>query len=218
MAYVSDAIPEASRETLWSEAIDAFVEEASAGDRVAREQYFDMFVLRRFRHSLLCHDDRRPTAQVDRDAVQTLRVRADDVSAAPEALRPLLADLARSVPFAELQERSGLPAGELAEALVAAFDVGAVAFHAVPSPASGTAGERPRASALARSQARPATVVTTLLNQLVRITDEPTALLLRLLDGTRDRAAILEAFPGPLDPASLDAALAKFAELGLLHE
>ena len=43
--------------------------------------------------------------------------------------------------------------------------------------------------------------MTTLLNQLVRITDEPTAQLLRLLDGTRDRAAILEAFPGPLDRA-----------------
>ena len=52
----------------------------------------------------------------------------------------------------------------------------------------------------------------------MRITDEPTGALLRLLDGTRDRAAILEAFPGPLSRPSLDAALAKFAELGLLHE
>ena len=218
MAYVGDAIPEASRETLWSEALEAFVEEGSGGDRIAREQYFDMFVLRRFRHSLLCHADRQPTAEVDRAAVQTLRVRGDDLSAAPDALRPLLEQVPVSVPFPELQERSGLPAGELAEALVAAFDVGAVAFHAIPSPASDTAGERPRASALARSQARPGTVVTTLLNQLVRVTDEPTAQLLRLLDGTRDRAAILEAFPGPLDPAALEGALGKFGELGLLHE
>jgi hypothetical protein len=60
-------------------------------------------------------------------------------------------------------------------------------------------------------------VVTTLRNQVVRITDEPTGALLRLLDGTRDRGAILEAFPGALDAPSLDAALAKFAELGLLH-
>jgi hypothetical protein len=59
--------------------------------------------------------------------------------------------------------------------------------------------------------------VTTLLNEMVRIIDEPTRALLTLLDGTRDRAAILEAFPGPLDAPSLDTALAKFAELGLLH-
>ena len=58
--------------------------------------------------------------------------------------------------------------------------------------------------------------MTTLNNQVVRITDEPTGALLRLLDGTRDREAILEGFPGALDAPSLDGALAKFAELGLL--
>ncbi len=217
MAYVADAIAESSREPRWSEAVEAFVDEAAGDDRVAREQYFDVMVLRRFRHSLLCHADRRPTPRVDRAAVQTLLVAADDPSAASEALRPVLPDAAHPIPFARLQERTGLPAGELAEALVQAFDAGAIAFHAVPPPASPTAGERPRASALARSQAGPGAVVTTLLSQVLRITDEPTAALLRLLDGTRDRAAILEAFPGPLDPPSLEAALVKFAELGLLH-
>ena len=103
------------------------------------------------------------------------------------------------MPFATLRERLGVPADELAEALVQGFDAGAIAFHVVPSPAAAVAGSHPRASGLARSQARPGAVVTTLRNQVVRITDEPTGALLRLLDGTRDRAAILEAFPGALD-------------------
>ena len=218
MAYVGEAIPASNRKPQWSDAVDAFVGEAAGDDRVAREQYFDMLVLRRFRHSLLCHADRRPAPRVDPAAVQTLLVAADDLSAAPEALRPLLAEAGHPVPFARLQERAGLPAGELAEALVQAFDAGAVAFHAVPPPAAATAGSHPRASALARSQAGPGVLVTTLLNQVVRVTDEPTGALLRLLDGTRDRTAILEAFPGALDAPSLDDALGKFAELGLLFD
>ena len=50
----------------------------------------------------------------------------------------------------------------------------------------------------------------------MRINDEPTAALLGLLDGTRDRAAIRDEFPGELTEESLEAALAKLAELGLL--
>ncbi|MEO8690345.1 MAG: methyltransferase regulatory domain-containing protein [Solirubrobacteraceae bacterium] len=214
MAYVGDASPESSREPPWSPAVSAFVDEAAAGDRVAREQYFDLLVMRRFRSSLVCHVDREPAPRVDRAAVQRLLV-ALDGDAAPEEIRDALLD--GPIPFGTLRERLGVGADGLAEALVHGFDAGAIAFSVVPSPASPVAGDRPRASGLARSQAQPGAVVTTLRNQVVRITDEPTAALLQLLDGTRDRAAILEAFPGALDAPSLDAALAKFAELGLLH-
>jgi SAM-dependent methyltransferase len=202
MAYVGDVIPESSRRPPWSEGVDAFVDDAAGEDRIAREQYFDLLVLRRFRHSLLCRDSLRPSAQVDRGAVQRMLVEED--GSAP-------------VPFETLRERRGAAdADELAEALVAAFDAGRVAFHAVPSPAARVAGERPLASALARSQARPGAIVTTLENHVVRINDEPTAALLGLLDGTRDRAASRADFPGELTEDSLEAALAKLAELGLL--
>jgi hypothetical protein len=201
MAYVGDAIPEASRRPPWSEGVDAFVDDAAGEDRIAREQYFDLLVLRRFRHSLLCRDEQRPSREVDRAAVQRMLVEED--GDAP-------------VPFETLRERRDADAAELAETLVGAFDAGQVAFHAVPSPAARVAGERPLASALARSQARPGAIVTTLENHVVRINDEPTAALLGLLDGTRDRAAIRGAFPGELTEASLEAALAKLAELGLL--
>ena len=61
-------------------------------------------------------------------------------------------------------------------------------------------------------------MITTLLNQVVQLTDEPTVALLQLLDGTRDRAAIRDAFPGELDEPSLEGALGTFADVGLLHE
>jgi SAM-dependent methyltransferase len=201
LAYVGDAIPASSRRPPWTEGVDAFVDDAAGEDRIAREQYFDLLVLRRFRHSLLCRDEQRPAREVDRAAVQRMLVGED--GEAP-------------VPFETLRERRGADAGELAEALVGGFDAGKVAFHAVPSPAARIAGERPVASALARSQAGPGAIVTTLENHVVRINDEPTAALLGLLDGTRDRTAIREEFPGELTEESLEAALAKLAELGLL--
>jgi hypothetical protein len=201
LAYVGDASPEASREPPWSDAVSAFVDEAAGEDRIAREQYFDLLVLRRFRHSLLCRDERRPSREVDRAAVQRMLVAEN--GEAP-------------VPFETLRERRSADAGELAETLVSGFDEGNVSFRAVPSPAARVAGERPVASALARSQARPGAIVTTLENHVVRLNDEPTAALLGLLDGTRDRTAIRDAFPGELTEESLEAALAKLAELGLL--
>jgi SAM-dependent methyltransferase len=201
LAYVGDAIPASSRRPPWTEGVDAFVDDAAGEDRIAREQYFDLLVLRRFRHSLLCRDEQRPAREVDRAAVQRMLVEENGEP---------------PVPFETLRERRGADGGELAEALVAAFDAGQVTFHAVPSPAARVAGERPLASALARSQARPGAIVTTLENHVVRINDEPTAALLGLLDGTRDRAAIRDAFPGELTEESLEAALAKLAELGLL--
>jgi SAM-dependent methyltransferase len=220
LAYVGDAIPGASREAPWTDAVEAFVAEGAGDDRIAREQYFDLFVLRRFRHSLLCREGHAPSVRVDPAAVPRLLVTPDgDTAGLGEPLRAALegAGPLRPLAFAELLSRTGSSEEELASQLVDAFDGGDVEFHAVPPPAAAEPGERPRASALARSQAKPGAVVTTLLNQIVRVTDEPTSVLLRLLDGTRDRDAIREAFPGPLDRPSLDAALNGFAELGLLH-
>lgn len=221
LAYVGDAIPGASREAPWSDAVEAFVAAGAGDDRIAREQYFDLFVLRRFRHSLVCHEAQAPTPRVEPAAVQRLLVspygEADELSAPLRAALDGAGPL-RPIAFDELRERTGAPEEELAAQLIAGFDVGNIEFHAVPPPAATTPGERPRASALARSQAHPGALVTTLLSQLVRVSDEPTGALLRLLDGTRDRDAIQADFPGPLDRPSLDTALRAFAEFGLLHE
>jgi hypothetical protein len=128
----------------------------------------------------------------------------------------LVAVATAPVPFAELAERLAVPPHPLAEALIDGFDRDAVAFHAVAPAGAGSAGPCPQVSSLARSQAAAGALVTTLRNQVVRLTDEPTARLLRLLDGRHDRAAILRDFAGPLTGEALEAALAEFARLGLL--
>jgi hypothetical protein len=95
-----------------------------------------------------------------------------------------------------------------------------VAFHAVPPPGVLQPGPYPRASSLVRSQARPGALLTALTNHVVRINDEPTARLLSLLDGTRDREAIRREFEaadlGPLSAEALDDALSHFARAMLL--
>jgi SAM-dependent methyltransferase len=222
LEYVADAMPEANREPPWSDAVGAFVEEACGGDRVAREQYFDLLVLRRFRHSVLCRGGRAPTAGIDRAAVQDLLVVAvgegDGTQPSPLLAQALaeLADAPAPVPFAALRETLGADPDALAGALADGFNSDRVAFHAFPPPGVATVGPRPRATALVLSQVAPGARLTTLANQVVRVNDEPTARLLSLLDGSRDRAAILADFPGSLTPEALDDALWHFARLGLL--
>jgi SAM-dependent methyltransferase len=221
--YVADALPEASRQPPWSDAVEAFVAEASGGDRVAREQYFDFLVVRRFRHSVLCHPGREPAGAIDGAALPGLLVEAagaGDGSEPAPLLAAALAAAARPVAFAELRAALDADDDALADALLEGFHADRVAFHAVPPPGAAEPGPRPTASPLARSQARPGALLTALTNQIVRINDEPTAALVRLLDGTRDRAAIVRDFTaagfGPMTDEALEDALRALARARLL--
>jgi hypothetical protein len=227
LEYVADAIPEASRMPPWTDAVEEFVAEASGGDRVAREQYFDFLVVRRFRHSIVCHAGRPVAGGIDVASVPRLLVEAhgqgDGGEPAPllSAALSELSSAVRPVPFAALRESLDAPSdAALAEALVAGFHADRIAFHAVPPPGVLEPGPHPRASSLVRSQARPGALLTALTNHVVRINDEPTARLLSLLDGTRDREAIRRDFEaaelGPLTPEALDDALSHFGRAMLL--
>lgn len=86
---------------------------------------------------------------------------------------------------------------ELASVLLAAFVERAVELHTIEPPYATIAGERPVASPLARLQAERGDLVTNLRHDLVRLDDEARAML-RLFDGSRDRAALAEAAQGRL--------------------
>ena len=134
-------------------------------------------------------------------------------------------------------EEADAPA--LTEFLLEAFSWGVVDLHPTAAPLTLEVSERPVASPLARLQAGRQQVVTNLLHGPIKLHGPLAAKLVTLLDGTRDRAAILKALSPlierrevvlqqagqPVDNLStarrilaeeLPAQLARLARLGLL--
>ena len=85
-------------------------------------------------------------------------------------------------------------AQQLAELILKAYGVGLVEFHLHLPRLAIVPGERPLASPLARLQAQQGAITTTLLGNNVRIDDFLGRQFLILLDGTRDRAALMKDF------------------------
>ncbi|HEX3623896.1 MAG TPA: class I SAM-dependent methyltransferase [Verrucomicrobiae bacterium] len=113
----------------------------------------------------------------------------------------------RRVPFGELLEKARERAGrnetssqptldsdrrELADFLLRCHAVGFVDLHSYPSTFVAKVSERPMASPLVLWQIRRGPTVSSLRHQAIKIQDTLGVELLRLLDGTRDRAALLE--------------------------
>lgn len=164
----------------------------SGGDRIAREQYLDIFLSRGFRESVLCRAGRDVSTDVDPSAIEELswRIGAAEVDGDdPQALRDATELLARrrpqAVPFPELADSCGITA----EQVLAALRGGTLRAHA-ELPAAAPPGEKPHASAVARQTARAGIRVTTLYNGIVFIEDPRGRALLELMDGTRDLAAL----------------------------
>lgn len=104
----------------------------------------------------------------------------------------------------------------LARFLHASYAAGVIDLHSVPSPFVLEPAALPVASPLARLQLQAGAEVTTLRHTRV-VLDEQGAALLPLLDGSRDRRALMDAL-GIADPDELDARLRHLGRLGLLLE
>ena len=198
-----------------------------------REQYLDFFKGRMFRQTLLGHAGataREPGPEVVRGMLASTPARpVDEKDGRVEFRGPRGATLTTDHEqvkraFVRLGEAwpAALPVAELgddpavAETLQRAYAANLVRLH-VWAPRLATApGERPVASALARLQAAEGTRVTTLLHATVEVPDELGRRLIRLLDGTRDRAALLAELGRPAD--ELERSLEGLARTGLLEE
>jgi methyltransferase-like protein len=150
------------------------------------------------------------------------------------ALDRLRDDWPRSVAFGELAahargrapDASGREETDAARLLggtmLQAYAANLVQLHVHQPRFASAPGERPRASALARLQARTGDAVTTLLHTTIRIDDGAGRRLLTLLDGTRDRAALVAAMSPEASSSRdltsrLDAKVADLARLALLE-
>jgi SAM-dependent methyltransferase len=207
-------------------------EELRACDELEREQYLDFFKGRMFRQTLLCHaaaerlqagpaavrgmlaaTPARPAGEVGPGRVEFRGPRGatltTDHAGVKRALVRIGAAWPAAVPVAELD------GDVVCETLLRAYAANLVHLH-VWEPEMATApSERPVASALARVQAARGTRVTTLRHAGVDVPDELGRRLIGLLDGTRDRAALLRELRRPAD--ELERSLEGLARLALLE-
>jgi cyclopropane fatty-acyl-phospholipid synthase-like methyltransferase len=150
------------------------------------------------------------------------------------ALDALSSSWPAALEFPELLERSlgaiDVPA-ELAPArlraiLLEAYIARVVQLRSTPPPVSDHPAERPLASPLARAQcAAGLPAVSSLLHANARLEGELEPRLMAMLDGTRDKEALVDALLGvgesngpPPASAQVEEALARLASLGLLQK
>ena len=214
-------------------------------DPLRREQYLDFLKERMFRQTLLVHDaidlDRTPQPQrlADLAVSAPLRWGTGEDSARvtftgaagahlttdhPLVIRILQAigDAWPAAPWIAGLARSEQELPAICDALLRCFAANLVRLHVQPPALSTVAPERPRVSPLARLEAEQGEMLTTTRHTKIRLDDELGARLIALLDGTRDRAALLAALAPAAAmsadelAAGLETSLERLARAGLL--
>jgi len=214
-------------------------------DRLAREQYLDYMRLRRFRQSLLTRAKSSSnfnliTTKVGdmqiaaastlmlsmNEAVQRGQTRDSVLQGGGPAVNAMLLWLADRFPgtvgMADVVRWRAANAPDdrrSAEALLTeAYVGGVVDLFSQPAALVTTVSARPRASRIARLQAKSRSRIVNLRHESVNLADPSARRLLTLLDGTHDRAALRNEIgaASDSDAASLDAMLQFFAKVSLL--
>jgi methyltransferase-like protein len=206
----------------YPEPVTSALEHFAGTDVVVKEQYLDFIKGRRFRQTLLCRDEVVLDRRVGPERITELFVSSParagsrspdlregvpelfrgprgsaletDCAAAKIALCRLSEIWPQALRFPELPP--GSDTGRLAEVLLQGYRVGLLELHTLPPQFATAAGERPVASPLARLQVQDGPVVTTLRHTLVELDDAIDRRVLQLLDGTRNREALIEEVRG----------------------
>jgi len=180
--------------------VDEQLDAIAGGDRIAWEQYGDVLAGRQFRQTLLCRADAPLDDAIDPSRLVRLWFAASDEaeldgngSAGPGAVALLVARRPQSLSCTELRQLLGTDdVDALCRELWHGVRAGKLRLSAAPARAARAAGERPEASALARWQAARGPELTSLRHDAVRLDDPFGRMLVRLCDGGRDRAALVD--------------------------
>lgn len=252
LQYLSDAVLPPPPDPSYNSEIQSALESAACGDDVRKEQLLDFARMRLYRETLLCRADRvvkrgfaaeyfrrlffASHATAARGETPGSRVFALPGGMRMESNHPsvtaLLTTLGSVWPCAlGFDELEALIAesGFVLEAGGAAFLIRLaiakmIELHAWKAPVAQILTERPKASAICRQEARAQQFATSLQHEAVNLEDPKVRALLRLLDGTRDRNALLAAmkaeFPGESGEeleVGLDRSLKLFHATGVLE-
>ena len=212
------------------------------GSVTEREQYLDFIKARRFRQTLLCHQgvalhrDAGP-AGMDRflftaparnlEGGQIEGLHGVRITAVHDAVRRVTGALGDAYPlplaFEELLPYAGDDRDALSEILFGLMIGGFADIHVYDFPCEETVTPKPRASRLARHQARLSAHVTNACHHVIEL-DDMARRMVCLLDGSRDHEQVAQSLaevPGapPLEDVRrhLPGSLQWMAKMGLLE-
>jgi methyltransferase-like protein/2-polyprenyl-3-methyl-5-hydroxy-6-metoxy-1,4-benzoquinol methylase len=221
LQYLSEAVMPPPSDPCYRPEIRLAIEEAAGDDILRYEQMLDFVRLRMYRETLLCRAECVVERDFSMENLRRLQFASSVTSAAGEGagaraftlpggikmesihtgvislLEALEAAWPRTLRFDEIEphlEENGIKlegagATFLVRLVVAKF----IEFHTWRPALAGAVSERPRASASGRQEARSKTFATTLLHGKISLDDAVLRIFLNLLDGTRDRKALLDA-------------------------
>jgi methyltransferase-like protein len=193
--------------------------ESAAGDIIAEEQLLDFMRMRRYRETLLCRTESPVRRDFPAEQFRRLHFASQTVPTHGEALGAkiftlpggikmetahhgtiaLMEQLAAAWPcalsFDEIEPALAALGhdNERATLLMRLAVAKMIELHAWKAPVAREISARPRASACSRHDASTREYVTTLFHSTVRLEDPVVRGFLKLLDGTRDHAALLDA-------------------------
>jgi len=222
-------------------------------DRLEVEQLLDLAQVRRFRQSLLSRADSATGFAIAPERIAPMRIGAsvsllrkaaegkplvdpgepgapagDEAKTLQSLFEWMIAIAPETLPVSEIAARLDWPAAagtrrSLDAILTDACVRGSLRPTLHPPALASVAGDRPKANAVARWQARRGTAVTNLQHETMQVRDANALRLLALLDGSRTRGelatAMADALPGweqPRVAQRIDEYLAQFGKLALL--
>ncbi len=224
LEYLSEAVLPIPSDPCFRPELTEKLSGLAGDDVVAVEQMLDFARMRMFRETLLVRSEQRVQREIvveslhrmqfasqataaERDGSGTqvytlaggLRVGSDDAPAIA-VMERLIAAWPRTLGYAAVRDvlaAAGVAAEARADRLLQQMAVARmIDLHLWEPPVAGAVSERPRATAACRQESRLHTHLANLWHGTVQVDDPMVRALLQLLDGTRERGALLAALRG----------------------